>query len=105
LAVNCSTCHTPPAYTRIDLRFDTPLDQTSMIHRNPEKPRVGPPDSKLILPGDPNRSELYLRMLSRGSGRMPNIASSEIHQQAVEVIHQWIKQLIVADRSVDRSAP
>jgi uncharacterized repeat protein (TIGR03806 family) len=93
LAVNCSTCHTPPGYTRIDLRFDTPLDQSWMINRDPEKPRVGPPDSRLILPGAPERSELFLRMLSRGSGRMPNIASSEIHQQAVRVIGDWIKEL------------
>ena len=85
--------HTPPGYTKLDLRWDTSLLQTETINRNPEKPRVGPPDSKIILPGNPDRSELYLRMLHQGLGRMPNIASSEIHDDGVAAIQAWIKSL------------
>lgn len=93
LAVNCSTCHTPPGYTKLDLRWDTPLLQTQTIGQKPEKPRVGPPNSRLILRGNPERSELYLRMLHRGAGRMPNIASSEVHDEGVKVINAWIESL------------
>ena len=93
LDVNCSTCHTPPGYTKLDLRWKTPLAQTQTINRKPEKPRVGPADSRLIIPGDPNRSELYLRMLHQGAGRMPNIASSEIHDDALKAIRAWINAL------------
>lgn len=93
LDVNCSTCHTPPGYTKLDLRWTTPLEQTHTINLVPEKPRVGPPNSKIIAPGQPNRSELYLRMIHSGNGRMPNIASSQIDDEGVKAIRAWIEML------------
>jgi mono/diheme cytochrome c family protein len=97
LDVNCATCHTPPGYTKLDLRWSTPLNQTHTIGLDPEKPRVGPPQSKIAKPGDPNHSELYLRMNHEGKGRMPNIGSSLVHPEGVETIRAWIKTLADKD--------
>lgn len=91
LDVNCAMCHTPPGFTRIDLRCQTPLEDMSLLGMDPEKPRVGPDDSKLIQPGRPERSELLLRMMQSGPGRMPNLASSQIDEQACDVIRKWIR--------------
>ncbi|MCH7728897.1 MAG: heme-binding domain-containing protein, partial [Planctomycetes bacterium] len=93
LDVNCAMCHTPPGFTKIDLRHQLPLDQMWLVDRDPEKPRIGPNDSKLVLPGDPARSELLLRMTQRGPGRMPNLATSLVDRQACDVVRQWIQSL------------
>jgi len=93
LDVNCSTCHTPPGFTKLDLRWKTPLAQTQTVNRIPEKPRVGPADSKILVPGNADRSELFLRMLHQGTGRMPSIASSEIDHDGLQAIRAWIESL------------
>ena len=97
LDVNCSTCHTPPAYTRLDLRHYIPLLETATINHPPEKPRIGPPDSRLIVPGDPGRSEILLRMQQQTTGRMPDIASSVVDSEGVDVIRAWIESLKPGD--------
>lgn len=93
LDVNCSTCHTPPGYTKLDLRWNTQLDQTETINRNLEKPGVGPPGSKIIWPGAADRSELYLRMLHQGTRRMPSIGSYKVDDAGVQTIKAWIESL------------
>ena len=93
LDVNCAMCHTPPGFTKIDLRFRTPLGETMLLGHKPEKPRVGPPDSLLIDPGHPQRSELLLRISRRGPGQMPNLATSLVDSQARAVIAAWIRSL------------
>lgn len=96
LDVNCVMCHMPPGFTKIDLRVQTPLEQTHMINHDPEKPRLGPVDSKIITPGKPARSELYLHLNHRGPGQMPNLATSLIDEKAVREIAAWIRSLPTA---------
>jgi uncharacterized repeat protein (TIGR03806 family) len=93
LDVNCAMCHTPPGYTKVDLRFQTRLDKMMLVGNQPEKPRVGPADSLLIAPGQPERSELFLRINRRGPGQMPNLATSLVDAQAQTVIANWIRSL------------
>jgi len=49
--------------------------------------------SKLIAPGHPEKSMLYLRMDRRGQGQMPPLATAEVDREAVKVIHDWIKEM------------
>lgn len=63
---------------------------------DPEKPRLGPKDSKIISPGDPKRSELFLCMNHRGPGQMPNLATSFVDEKAAREIAAWIESLSAA---------
>jgi len=45
----------------------------------------------LIAPGDPDRSILLQRLKRRGPGQMPPVVVSTVDQQAVSMIHDWIK--------------
>jgi uncharacterized repeat protein (TIGR03806 family) len=95
LDVNCAICHTPGGRTgtNLDMRFHTPLAKMMLIDETPGKGRIGPADSKLVAPGDPARSELYVRMKTRGPGQMPNLATAVPDEEALEVIAAWIKSL------------
>jgi hypothetical protein len=50
-------------------------------------------DPRVIAPGEPERSMAWQRMKLTGLGRMPHVASSVVDDKAVELIHDWIKQL------------
>ena len=78
------------------MRVQTELSQSLLIDQDPEKPRLGPKDSKIISPGDPKRSELFLRMNHRGPGQMPNLATSFVDEKAAREIAAWIESLSAA---------
>ena len=50
-------------------------------------------DAKLIVPGDPEKSILYLRLKRRGPGQMPPLATALADDEAVRLIHDWIKSM------------
>ena len=83
------------SFTTVDFGEDgdTPLSSTHLLNQVPEKPRLGPPDSRLLVPGDPRRSELMLRISASGAGRKPNLATSVVDQWAVAVMREWIRGL------------
>ena len=78
LDVNCAICHCPggTSDTRIDMRFHTPLGSSHLLNVSPAKGDYGPAGSKLITPGDPDRSVLLRRMKMRGEGQMPNLSTN-----------------------------
>ena len=41
----------------------------------------------------PEKSLVYLRVARRGQGQMPPLATSEIDRDAVQLLHDWIKQM------------
>ncbi|MDE0738501.1 MAG: PQQ-dependent sugar dehydrogenase [Planctomycetota bacterium] len=95
LDVNCSVCHAPggTGVAKADLRFNTPLDKTGILNAEPVQKRFTVEGSRVVLPGQPKKSELLLRMMLEGNGRMPTIASSKIDEKAVKVIKRWIRKL------------
>jgi len=95
LDANCAMCHQPgaPGNARIDLRFHTPLSETLLVGEEPGQGRLGPEGSKIVFPGDPDRSELFRRMATRGAGKMPPIASSVPDREGLEAIGAWIRSL------------
>lgn len=94
LDVNCANCHNPAgiAGSRPDLRWHAPLKQMGLIGMPAGQGRLGPSDSLLVTPGDPKRSELLLRMSTRGSRQMPPLATNMVDRTAVELIERWIAQ-------------
>lgn len=94
LDANCAFCHQPGAIvSHPNLRYDTPLSEANLIGRNPGQGGLGPPDSKLVTPGDPRRSELLHRLDHRGARQMPPLASEEVDPLAVKRITDWIREL------------
>ncbi len=50
-------------------------------------------DARLLVPGDPDRSMIFHRMTLLGLGRMPHVASKVVHEEAVDLLRQWISGL------------
>jgi uncharacterized repeat protein (TIGR03806 family) len=92
--VNCASCHNAASPLRSwDASFSTPLEAQGVLLA---PPHGGPrPDGvRLIVPGDPERSLIYLRSGSlEPSLRMPPLLKNRIDQRYVELLRAWIESL------------
>jgi uncharacterized repeat protein (TIGR03806 family) len=95
LHVNCSPCHVPEGggNARMVLDLDTPVNKMRLVDEVPTHDHFGITDARLVAPGSPERSVLYRRISSRGSGQMPPLVSTEVDRKAVELIADWIRGL------------
>jgi hypothetical protein len=50
-------------------------------------------DARIIVPASPQKSLLVIRMIELGRGRMPEIASLIVDQDAVTVLSDWIRSM------------
>jgi hypothetical protein len=100
LAANCGHCHRPGVIDKadIDLRFETPLEQTGALDRIPTLASFGMRDPRIIKSGDGVNSSIYRRMLATDSNRMPPLATELVDWQSAEVIRRWIDQIDVSTR-------
>jgi len=96
LDANCSHCHHPGGVLRStwDARFDTPLALQGIVNGIPEG-GFGIAGSRVILPGDKDKSLLYIRMndIWNPQVQMPPLARNIRHDAAISVLTQWITQL------------
>lgn len=93
---NCAICHRPGAEsaTLIDLRFDAAFNETLLCNVVPEKGDLSVSGALRILPGEPDRSLLSMRMKSLDTMiRMPRIGTRVVDEVGVGVIDQWIESL------------
>jgi glucose/arabinose dehydrogenase len=95
LHANCAQCHVGAGggNALMELDFSTPDAKTNTIGVRPQHDTFGIADAKLIAPGHPERSILLQRMMRRGPGQMPPLATARIDQDAVQLLSDWIKQL------------
>ncbi len=95
LHANCSQCHVEAGggNAQMDLAFQTPLEKMRVLDTPPLHHKFGVADARLIAPGDPDRSILLRRMAHRGEGQMPQLGTTVVDQQAVELLRQWIASL------------
>jgi mono/diheme cytochrome c family protein len=95
LHTNCSQCHRPdgPTQATMDLRFDTPLADTGTCDAVPEFGDLGIDGSRLIAPGQPEASIVYLRASSRASHGMPPLGSTLVDHDGVELLASWIESM------------
>jgi uncharacterized repeat protein (TIGR03806 family) len=91
---NCAHCHQPGGYSspdlRMDLRYDRTLAETNICDEEPVFFEGAP---KLIAPGAPHDSALWVRMRDTGVNRMPPVATTEIDQLGVVVLTRWIESI------------
>lgn len=95
LDANCSHCHRigGTGRTPMDLRFEVPLAETGMIDQEPYLGSLDIQDAKLIKPGSPETSIVYVRMNTRGDDRMPPLATRLTDDSGVDIVGRWIRNL------------
>jgi uncharacterized repeat protein (TIGR03806 family) len=95
LAANCSMCHQPngPGNARIDLRYGTRLQDAGLLDQRPGQWDLGVYNGRLVAPGEPQRSLLFVRLQRTDGKGMPPLAHSLVDKKAVERIGAWIRQL------------
>lgn len=94
LDANCAMCHAHDGIVQTpDLRFDTPLSKMRLIDQPAGQGRLGPADSKIIVPGAPLRSELLYRMGRRGPRQMPPLGTNQSDLDAIHILMQWTEAL------------
>ncbi len=92
LHVNCSQCHRPGGGTTVylDLRYTTAIGSTNTCSATPVDD-LGITGAKVITPGNPAASVLYLRMNQRGTiDQMPPVASNLVDTNGAALLLQWI---------------
>jgi uncharacterized repeat protein (TIGR03806 family) len=95
LDANCANCHRPQGIGRsnIDLRYDVPLEAAHILYTEPTLGDLGISGALRLIPGAPDSSLIYLRMLDTLNYRMPPIGSLIIDQIGSDLIRQWIDTL------------
>ena len=98
-AANCLQCHQPggEAYTNWDARPTTPTDFAQII-RGMLVYDADDSANRFIAPGDTSHSMVLTRLRGEIS-RMPPIASTEINPEAIQLITDWITQVLPTRRS------
>lgn len=96
LHANCAHCHRfggGGGQVVLELDASRPLKETGILDVRPRQGDFGIADSRLIVPGHPERSVLLYRMAKFGHGRMPHLGSEYPHPSAVELIDSWTRSL------------
>jgi hypothetical protein len=95
LHANCAQCHVEAGggNAQMMLNWSTPLEKMKIVGLAPVHHKFDLVDPKLVAPGDPDRSILLKRIATRDRGKMPQLATNVVDQQAVGLLRQWIKSL------------
>ena len=97
LHANCSHCHRPggTAPTAIDLRAETAFAATNLCDALPQAGDLGVPNARIVAPGHPEQSVLWLRDALRGEGtlQMPPLATLVADPLGAGVVEDWIASL------------
>ena len=93
LHANCAQCHVEAGggNAAINLEFTIPRDKMNLVGVKPLHHTFDVPGAKLVAPGEPEKSLLCLRVAKRGPGQMPQLATSVVDREAVQLLHDWIK--------------
>lgn len=95
---NCAHCHNPhgPASTSgLFLEYDQADPEKFGVNKPPVAAGRGSGNRRYgIVPGKPHESILLYRMEENDPGiRMPELGRQMAHQEGIELIRQWIKQM------------
>jgi glucose/arabinose dehydrogenase len=95
LHANCAQCHVEAGggNAMMELEFTTPVAKSRTVAVKPLHHTFEVTGALLIAPGDPEKSILLQRILRRGEGQMPPLATSVVDERAAVLLRQWIKQM------------
>lgn len=116
-AANCAACHPNGSAFRMrwDPRITTPLSQSGIIDASPIIPLTTAPEEAIIRSQNPDVSVLYQRLAVFDPFllHMPPIGTSELNQQALDLLrefimgigtNEWSKSQIAAESPLEGSA-
>ena len=90
---NCAHCHRPGGVAgNFDARFSTPLAQQNLIN-GINISNASTPDGKIVVPNDPQHSELWIRDNAVGGNAMPPLAKNIIDDEYIQVLTDWINSM------------
>lgn len=94
LDTNCANCHRDdgPLPTRLDLRLAASTDEAGYCNRQAGYD-LGIAGARLVVPGDPQRSVLYLRATRRDGLQMPPVGSTRIDPDGERLLADWIRSM------------
>lgn len=107
LHANCAMCHQPGAMatTSFDLRHDVPFADMGVCDTRAERVLWGfsvpPARQRVVTPGSPDASVVYLRISTRTLFQMPPLGSGVIDQVGLELIGDWITAIPGCSNQVD----
>ena len=92
---NCSSCHRPESTGQgpMDFRYGTALGAMRVCNEPPLNGTLGVDGARILVPRDPGRSLISLRMHTLQAGRMPPLASSRVDEQGTQLIDGWIEAI------------
>jgi len=92
LQANCAMCHRPggPTSLTLDLRWGVPLESRQIVDVPVTNANLGIASAVRFAPGDPDRSILLQRMAHPSHRRMPPLATTIVHDDALTLMRQWI---------------
>jgi uncharacterized repeat protein (TIGR03806 family) len=98
LHANCGFCHRPGGnFANFDLRYDTAIKDMKICSVESTKGAIAnaPNKTKILVPGAATDSLMWLRMNEPDplKGRMPQVASFAVDQNAVTAVGAWINAL------------
>ena len=100
MASNCANCHRPGGapHSDIDLRIGTPLSEMRACDVFPLNTVLGLGAlARIIVPGEPDRSLLSLRMERRDDEAMPQLGTFVVHEAGAVLIRAWIEGLAACE--------
>lgn len=106
LHANCSHCHRKwgGGNTEFQLLASLPLSELGIAGTKPAHGGFFIADAEILAASDPFRSVLLYRTAKLGPGRMPRLGSEVVDDAGVQLLHDWIAKLPVAEskpRSID----
>ncbi len=95
LHTNCSQCHRPGGTGRgtADLRWTNALPIAGICNAAPSSGDLGVTGARLVVPGDPARSLLFLRATATDANRMAPIGSGVVDAVGTGLLQTWIRGL------------
>jgi uncharacterized repeat protein (TIGR03806 family) len=92
LQANCAHCHLPggPAPTTMDLRAEVPFAAMNVCDAPPQLGDLGIAGARIVRPGHPEDSVLWLRAAMRGSDQMPPLGTLIPDPLGDHALSAWI---------------
>ena len=95
LQANCANCHVHSGggNSLINLEHNVKLDAAKLVDEIPLHDQFGISGARLLVPGAPEKSVLLHRLMLRGRGQMPPLATNRVDHQGTRLIREWIETL------------